>query len=239
MGPDPTIARLNETTMAKHLDLEEQEQLDQFKHLWNQHGNWITWVLILVLGAFGGWNLYQYWQRNQALQASALYDEVDRAARGTDTARLERVFGDMKDKFGSSTYGQQAGLLAAKSFYANGKPEAARAALAWVADKASDAGYKSLARLRLAGLLVEAKQPEEALKQLAGDFPAEFAPLVADRKGDVLSLQGKKAEAIAEYTRAYRGLEERSEYRRAVEVKLIALGVDPKTAGAPAAGAKP
>lgn len=224
--------------MAKHLDLEEQEQLDEIKHLWKKHGNWITWVLIIVLGSYGGWNLYQYWQRNQAIQASALYDEVDRAAQGTDTAKLERALGDMKDKFGSTTYAQQAGLLAAKAFYDQGKADAARAALTWVAEKASDDGYKSLARLRLAGLLVESKQPDDALKQLAGEFPAEFAPLVADRKGDVLSLQGKKAEAIAEYTRAYRSLEERNEYRRVVEVKLNALGVNPKNdANAPAAGA--
>jgi predicted negative regulator of RcsB-dependent stress response len=229
--------------MAKHLDLEEQEQLDQFKHFWKQHGNWITWVLILVLGSYGGWNMYQYWLRQQAAQAATLYDEVDRAAHGTDTARLERVFGEMKDRFGSTSYGQQAGLLVAKSFYDQGKPDAARAALTWVAEKAPDEGYQAIARLRLAGLLVEAKQPDEALKQLAGNFPTDFIPLVADRKGDIHALQGKKTEAIAEYTQAYKGLGERTEYRRMVEIKLNALGVDPKVSPAtpvpPAAGAKP
>lgn len=224
---------------TQHLDLEEQEQLDQFKHFWRQHGNWITWVLILVLGAYGGWNLYQYWQRNQAAQASALYDEVERAARGTDTAKLERAFGDMKDRFASTAYGGQAGLLAAKAFYDQGKTDAAKAALGWVAEKASDDGYQALARLRLAGLLVEAKQPDEALKQLSGNFAAEFAPLVADRKGDVYILQGKKSEAIAEYTKAYKGLEERNEYRRMVEIKLNALGVNPSAAAAPGAAATP
>ena len=60
--------------MANHLDLEEQEQLDQLKHFWKQYGNPITWGLIVVLAAFTGWNVYQYWQRNQASQASAMYD---------------------------------------------------------------------------------------------------------------------------------------------------------------------
>jgi predicted negative regulator of RcsB-dependent stress response len=228
--------------MANHLDLEEQEQLDQFKHFWKQHGNWITWVLILVLGAYGGWNLYQYWQRQQAVQAASLYDEVERAARGTDTAKLERALGDMKERFSSSAYGQQAGLLAAKAFYDQGKPDSAKAALTWVAEKAPDEGYQALARLRLAGLLLEAKAPDEALKQLSASFPAEFLPLAADRKGDVYSVQGKKSEAIAEYTKAYAGLEERSEYRRMVEIKLNALGVDPKSAAAKSKapmGAKP
>jgi hypothetical protein len=42
-----------------------------------------------------------------------------------------------------------------------------------------------------------------------------------------LLLQGKKAEARAEYEKAYKTLDERAEYRRLVEVKLNALGVDP------------
>jgi Tetratricopeptide repeat-like domain len=53
--------------------------------------------------------------------------------------------------------------------------------------------------------------------------------LAADRRGDVLALQGKSAEAKAEYVKAYKGLEERSPYRRLVEVKLNALGGDPVT----------
>ena len=78
-----------------------------------------------------------------------------------------------------------------------------------------------------------------ALKQLAGSFPVEFAALVADRKGDIHVLQGKKAEAQAEYTAAYKALDERADYRRLVEIKLNALGVDPKAlVPAAAPGAK-
>jgi len=45
--------------MSKHLDLEEQEQLDQLKHFWNKYGNVITWLLIVVMGSYAGWNGYQ------------------------------------------------------------------------------------------------------------------------------------------------------------------------------------
>ena len=37
--------------MATHLDLEEQEQLDQLKHFWNTYGTLITWVVLLAAGA--------------------------------------------------------------------------------------------------------------------------------------------------------------------------------------------
>ncbi|WP_296448308.1 YfgM family protein [Rhodoferax sp. UBA5149] len=237
--------------MANQLDLEEQEQLDQLKHFWKQYGNLITWSLILVLGAFASWNFYQYWQRNQATQAAAMYDEVERVVKSADTAKIDRVFADMKDGFASTTYAQQAGLLVAKQYYTSGNVEAAKAALGWVADNSSDQGYQAIAKLRLAGILMESKAFDAALKQLSGSFPANFDALVADRKGDILLLQGKKKEALAEYEKAFKNLEVSSEYRRLVEVKLNSLGVDPqsgsearggvavsKSAGAvPAAGA--
>ena len=209
-----------------HLDLEEQEQLDQLKHFWNQYGNAITWFLIAVLGGFAAWNGWQYWSRTQAAQAAVLYDEVDRAAGAGDAARVERAFKDIQDKFGGTVYAHQAGLLAAKTMVEKGQVEPAKAALAWVAGSASDSGYQALARLRLAGLFVEEKKYDEALKQLNSEFPKSFEALAADRRGDVFLLQGKKNEAKAEYTKAWQGLEDRVDYRTLVEVKLTAIGVD-------------
>jgi predicted negative regulator of RcsB-dependent stress response len=212
--------------MANHLDLEEQEQLDQLKHFWKQHGNVITWVLIVVLGAFAAWNAYQFWQRRQAVQAAALFDEVERTLSTSDAAKIERVFNDMKDGFGKTIYAQQTGLLVAKKFVDMDKPDAAKSALTWVAEKASDDAYQAIARLRLAALLVEGKEFDAALAQLAATFPASFSALVADRTADILLLQGKKPQAQAEYEKAYRLLDATTDYRRLVEVKLNALGVD-------------
>ncbi len=216
--------------MANQLDLEEQEQLDQLKHFWKQYGNAITWVLIVVLGAYASWNTYQYWQRRQATQAAALFDEFERtllAADATkDATKIDRVFADMKNRFGSTAYAQQAGLLVAKQYAATNKLDKAQAALTWVADHSSDTGYQAVARLRLSAVLAESKNFEGALAQLAGSFPDSFQALVADRRADILLLQGKQSEAVTEYKKAYRLLETNNEYRHLVDVKLNALGVD-------------
>jgi predicted negative regulator of RcsB-dependent stress response len=227
--------------MANHLDLEEQEQLDQLKHFWKQYGNLITWALIAVLGAVAAWNGYHAWQRNQSVQAAAMFDEVEKVVRSGDVQKAERAFSDMKDRFAKATYTQQAGLLVAKMTYEAGKVDAAKSTLNWLVENAADKGYASVARLRLSAILVEAKAYDEALKVLGTGVAQEFSALADDRRGDVYALLDKKAEAKAEYQKAFKAFDEQSEYRRLVVVKLNALGVDPlvdsKTA-AVAEGAK-
>jgi predicted negative regulator of RcsB-dependent stress response len=222
--------------MANHFDLEEQEQLEQLKHFWKQYGNLITWILIAVLGAYAAWNGYQYWQRSQAAQAAAMYDEVERVVRSGDADKTERAFNDMKDRFASTLYTEQAGLLVAKTLSEAGKADAARAVLTWVADHASDPAYATLGRLRLAGLMMESKAYADALRVLEAANAPGYDALVADRRGDIYLAQGMKAQAKEAFLRAYKSMDERAEYRRLVEVKLNALGVDPAAAAPAEAG---
>ena len=216
--------------MSNALDLEEQEQLDQLKHFWKTWGNLISWVLIAVLGSYAAWNVYQYWQRSQAVKASALFDEVERAVGSGDVSRVERSLADMKDKFGSTQFAQQAALLAAKTLQAQGKTDAARAALSGVADGASDPAYRDVARLRLAGLHFDAKAYDEALKTLSAAFTPAMSGLAADLRGDVLQAKGQSAEAVVAYQLAWTQLADAADYRRLVQAKLNALGVDPQAA---------
>ncbi len=222
-----------------HLDLEEQEQLDQIKHFWKQYGNLITWLLIVILAAYASWNGWQYWQRKQAVQAAALYDELERVARAGDLTKLERVLADMQEQFGATTSAHQAALLAAKSYVDAGKNDAAKAALNFVAEKAKDEGYQAIARLRLVGLLLETKAYDEALKLLSAKFPPEFSALADDRRGDIYLAQGKPSEAAAEYQKAYRAMPKDFDYRRLLEIKLAALGISTDTQTASQSGAKP
>jgi predicted negative regulator of RcsB-dependent stress response len=211
--------------MASHLDLEEQEQLAQIKHFWKTYGNLISWLLIVVLGAYAAWNGYQYWQQTQSAKASALYDEVEKAVAANDLARLERGLADMKDKFASTHYAHQAGLLAARSLYAGGKVDQAQSALRWVADNAPSPALKDVARLRLSALLWESKSLDEAIKLLDAPFTPEMSGLALDLRGDVLLAQGQSAPAIEAYQKALKQLPANSDYSRMVQAKLSALGV--------------
>jgi predicted negative regulator of RcsB-dependent stress response len=216
--------------MASNLDLEQQEQLDELKHFWKQYGNAITWFLIVVMGAYAGWNGYQYWQKQQSTKAAALFDEVERAAASGDTAKLERSWNDMKDRFSGTTYAAQSALLAGKTFQQVDKPDAALAALKWAAESASDVANTQLARLRLANLQIQQKAFDDAAKTLTKPFTPAFAGLALDIQGDLFIAQNKSQEAIKAYTEAWSKLEVNNEYRRLVLAKLNALGADPEIA---------
>lgn len=212
----------------KHLDLEEQEQLDKLKAFWKQFGNIISSVLILVFGSIAAYNAYQWWQRDKAVQAAAMYDEVERSVQGGDPAKISRAFADMKDRFGGTTFAAQAGLLSAKALYEKGQVDQAKLPLEWVANSAADESYRAIAKLRLASILFEGKSYDAALKLLEG-LPTPFDALASDRRGDILLAQGKRDEAKAAFEKAHIGFDERTEYRRLVEIKLNALGVDVST----------
>ena len=222
--------------MATQLDLEEQEQLEQLKAFWNQYGNLITTLLVIVAGAYLAWFGWNWWQRDQGIKAGSMYDEFDRAVQASDAERAGRIFADMKERFPRTAFTGQAGLLAAKLAADKGLAEVARADLAWVAESGAENEYRAIARLRLAGLLLDDKKYDEALKQLDGVESGEFAALAADRRGDILSAQGKGDDAKAAYQKAWAAMDARVDYRRLVEAKLNVLGLNPVAAAASGAG---
>ena len=210
--------------MASHLDLEEQEQLDELKAFWKRWGNLITWGLTAVLVAYASWQGYNYYQRDQAAKAAAMYDELDRAVQAADADKTGAVFKDLKERFPRTAYAAQAALQTAKVQFDKGQIDNARASLIWAVDNA---------RLRLAGVQLDAKQFDDAAKTLDAVKSPDFAALVADRRGDLFTLQAKPDLAKAEYQKAYAAMDKSLEYRKLIEAKLASLGVvTPFDAGA-------
>lgn len=209
-------------------DLEEQEQLASLKAFWNQYGNLLTWLAIIVLGSYAGYNYYNYYQRNQAAEASGLYEEMQKSLTAKDNAKVQRIAGDIESKYARSAYAQMSALAAAKSAFDANDLKTAKARLQWVIEHGNDE-YRSVARLRLSGVLLDEKAYDEALKVLDGAVLPQFAGAAADRKGDVLLAQDKVAEARAAYQAALDAMDKKDPGRQLVQVKLEAIG------GAPAA----
>jgi len=224
--------------MATNLDLQEQEQLDALKAFWNRYGSLVTWLMVLLLAGYAGWNGWTWWQRDQAVKAGAMFDELDRSAQAGDAAKTARIFADLKERFPRTAFAQQGALTTAKLQFDQGQLDAARDTLVWVAEKGLEEEIRTVARLRLAGLQADAKQFDAALKTLDAATAPTFEALVADRRGDVLAAQGKPELARAAYQTAWAAMSDKVDYKRLVEAKLTSLGAAP-AAAASAANAAP
>lgn len=182
-------------------DLEEQEQLAELKAWWRQYGNLVTWVLLAVSLSLAGWQGWNWYQRQQAAQASAIFNVLQGAAAERDLQKVKTATGEILEKFGSSAYAPMAALVAGKVAFDSGDLKTAKAQLGWAADHA-EGELKDVARLRLASVLLDEKAFDEALKLVAQPQNKSFDALYADLRGDILLAQGKRAEAKAAYQAA-------------------------------------
>lgn len=211
-------------------DHEEQEQIATLKAWWDKYGNLVTWLVTAVLVAYAGWTGWNYWQRSQAAKAAVLYEELVKAVESRDAAKRARASADLKDKFSGTAYAQMGALVAARDAFDAADLKAAKAELMWVAENGKNDEFKALARIRLAGVLLDEKAYDEGLKILAGDFPDQFAALVADRKGDLYFSMDKLDDARTAYQTALEKTEVKNPARQLIQLKLDAVG------GAPSKG---
>jgi len=204
-------------------DLEEQEQLATLKAWWAKYGNLTTWVVIAGLAAYSGWNGWNYYQRNQAAQASVLFDELQTAVNAKDNTKVARVAGDIEAKFGRTAYASLGALSAAKSFFDANDLKSAKAQLEWVVANGNDE-HKNIAAIRLAGVLLDEKAYDAALKALAVAALPQFKSSVEDRKGDILAAQNKMEEARTAYKAALEAADKNNPGRQLIQLKLESIG---------------
>jgi predicted negative regulator of RcsB-dependent stress response len=213
-------------------DLEEQEQIDNLKAWWKQHGNMLLNIVLaasLVVIAWRGWEWYQ---GNQSGQASVIYSVLQRAAGDKDTQKVKAAAGELIDKFGGTAYAPLGALVAAKTALDANDSKTARAQLEWAVSNGKDE-VRDLARLRLAMLLLDEKAYDDALKQLDNAHASAFDSRYSELKGDILSTQGKTAEATAAYKAALTALD-----AKPADADKKAEGKDSKATEKPAEGSE-
>ena len=206
------------------LDLHEQEQVDALKAWWKENGRWVVGALVVGLLGFAGTQYWKSHQSSQAAEAAKLYAEVMKQAATNDAKRIGDAADALVSRYGSSAYAPRAQLLAAQASLQARDVAHAKVQLQWVIEHASETGLQDMARLKLASALMDEKKYDEALKQLDAAHPESFTGLYADLKGDVLSAQGKTAEARVAYQQAYDKTDAQSAYRNLIQLKMDGLG---------------
>ncbi|MGE0310696.1 MAG: YfgM family protein [Lautropia sp.] len=202
---------------------QEQEQIDELKALWAKYGNLLLALVTIALFAYAGVKGWAWYQARQAAAASGAYSQLTAAIEAKDLEKIRATSKAVMSDYGGTVYGQMAGLVAARGLHDGKDLAGAKQSLQWVVDKAPDAEFRLLARLRLAGLLLDEKRYDDALSMLATPeleaAAAELKAAFAERAGDIQYARGKGEDAKAEYEKALGLLNPGSALRAGIELK--------------------
>ena len=187
-------------------DLEEQEQIAALRGWWRQYGGWATGLLLAIAMGWLGWYGWQTYQKTQNAEASRVFLVLQQASAQQNTSQVKQAAGELVNQYPRSQFAALGALLAATTLESAGDPKSAEAQLVWVADNGKDA-VRGVARLRLAGIQMDQKDYDAALKTLSETAPAGFAARFDAARGDVYVAQGKLTEARASYDAALKNLE--------------------------------
>jgi predicted negative regulator of RcsB-dependent stress response len=204
-------------------DLQEQEQLATIRAWWEKYGNFVLTIVTLILLGIAGYNGWRWYERNQAAEAAAVYDQLLTALDKREPAKAKELAGSLIERYSRTVYAPMAVLHAAKLNHDGGDLSAAKAQLQWIIDKSGHEEFALLARVRLAGVLLDEKAYAEALRVLAIDVPPAQTTAFADRRGDIFVAQGKIEEARRAYEEALAQAEPQHPLRAVIELKRDAL----------------
>lgn len=204
-------------------DLEEQEQLDEFKAWWKKNGKLATNLVLSALIAYTAWQGYGYYQNKKSIEASTLYQTLV-VTEASKLAEIKTQAAKLTADYASTPYAGRAAIISAKASLAASDIKAAKTQLEWAAKNAKESTTKAIASLQLAGILFEEKNYDTALQLLTNDADKGFMGLKEDLKGDIYVAQGKKTEAKKAYEAALNELDAQGRMQQYTRQKLEALG---------------
>lgn len=181
-------------------DLEQQEQLAALKAFWATNRKWITSILIILVIVSVTTTGWKFYAGNRQLQASKLLSSVQEAVEEQKIDDAILITNELAKKYSSYPQRGLAGLVLSKALVFDDRQEEAEKQLRSLVNIDSDVSW--VARVRLAGLLLDMNKPVEALDILPEKIPPIWTGIVSDRRGDVLMALGKKAEARSAWVRA-------------------------------------
>ena len=179
---------------------ESKEMLSEW---WHDNGKYFIAGAVLGIMVIVGWKGWDYYTETQATEAAVYYEEVLDYIVLEDAQDATQVLNTLRDEYAATTYAVFASFAMAKFKVEQGQLEEAAADLRWIAEHAKYKELESLAWVRLARVLLELGQSEEAYDiVLSGNFPRGIEELAAEVRGDYLIRQGEYGRARDIYKKA-------------------------------------
>ncbi|MGD2112222.1 MAG: tetratricopeptide repeat protein [Gammaproteobacteria bacterium] len=181
----------------------DEEQLESIKKWWRENGSSIITGVILGVAVLFGGKAWFAWRENVAQQASDVYTAMIGALQQGDSMATTERAGILISDYSSTPYAALAALTIARLRIEEGELDAAQAQLQWVVDNADTEYLRTIARLRLARVLLARQDLDgaEAVLNAAGPA-AEAGVMFAELQGDLHSARDELEQAAAAYRQA-------------------------------------
>ncbi|EGZ44909.1 YfgM family protein [Neisseria wadsworthii] len=208
--------------MAAHL--EEQQELENFKHFWKGWGRWIFALLVACSLAYLGLVLYKNYQAGKNEEAAEILSQMASKAQTSKDPKILHVdLLNLQQNYPKTIAAAQATFMAAAAEFDKGNYDAATKHLNWVLKNQKASLVQALAAQRLATVQLQQQKFDEALATLNTPVDEAFQPVLLELKGDVLVAQGKGKEAVAAYEDALNKLPKEAAARELLQFKLDQL----------------
>ncbi|ARO86333.1 hypothetical protein EBAPG3_000245 [Nitrosospira lacus] len=204
-------------------DLEEQEKIDGLKSWWEAYGTLVIIIVAILIAGMAGQQAWKYYKTQQTEQAAELYASLLQVEASGDPKKISDAAHLLMEGFPASGYAARAALISARASFESGDMQNAKSRLQWTLDNTKEEELKDLVRLRLAGILLDERKYDDAVRLLDTKHGESFDGLYADLKGDILTSAGKIPEARAAYQTALGKLGKKGTYHSIVQMKLDAL----------------
>jgi predicted negative regulator of RcsB-dependent stress response len=211
--------------MVEIYDPNEQDEV--VKKWLRDNGSAIVMGLVVAFGGLFGFKQWQVWEVNDKQQASAEFGVMaDLLTDGQLDAAMSN-YQTLQDDYAKSPYASLAALQMARARVEAQQPDLAISQYQFVVDNGYPKALSVVARVRLARLMLDQGQSEEALTLLNAEpditgFESRFAEV----KGDIHYSQGRTDEAIAAYLEALDTLEAGVGDRNTLVLKLESMGAE-------------
>lgn len=186
-------------------DVHDQHEVEAFKAWWKENGmSVLTGVAIAIAGVLG-WQGYQDYQRSNNEAASAVYESLRVAQSQNKFTEVSRDARQLMVDHAASPYAVGAAFMLAKSEADKEDWAGAQSDLQWVIDHSKDVQWKAIAQLRLARVMIENKQPAQAISLLntaSTSLPTAFKGMADYVRGMALLQQGDQQAAQQAFSAA-------------------------------------
>ncbi len=180
----------------------EEQQVEALKEWWKQNGIAVIGGAVLGISALVGWRGWNWYQENQATEASDVFAVVQEAVSKNDTVALLEQVNILRNQYSSTPYAPLAVLHQAKAQMDKGDSAAAEESLRWALSNSNQETVKNIARLRLARVLLADNKIDEAQAMVNAGTSDAYASLANEIRGDIFVAKGEIDQAKKAYDEA-------------------------------------